>query len=185
LYQVFLRRSHPAAAACDNGYEPMTKTPLLFTLLVSLAAGASAQSGRGYAFVAPGGRSVSGNTQATYYAGGGGELLLPKGIGAGVEAQAVLPSHRFRSDVFGVFSLNGYYHPLQGRRGDDKLDPFVTLGYALAFRTETANLWNYGAGLNYWFRDHLALLVEFRDHPWKAGPVRSHYWGFRFGFSFR
>jgi hypothetical protein len=162
----------------------MTRTFIATIILLSLAAGASAQSGRGYAFIAPGGRSVSGNTQANYYVGGGGELLLPKGIGAGVEAQGVLPSHSFSNDVFGIFSLNGYYHPLQGR-GNDKIDPFATLGYSLAFRTETANLWNYGAGMNYWFRDNVALLVEFRDHPWKAGQVRTHYWGFRFGLSFR
>ena len=41
--------------------------------------------------------------------------------------------------------------------------PFVTVGYSLAFRTSTANLWNFGGGLNYWLRDRIALMAEVRD----------------------
>jgi hypothetical protein len=138
--------------------------------------------GRGYFFAAPGGRSVQGSSAATYYVGGGGELLLPKGIGAGVEAQGVIPGH-FPRETIGIVSVNGYYHPARARLG--KLDPFGTVGYSLAFRTGTANLWNFGAGMNYWFRDNVGLLVEFRDHPWDTGRVTSHLWAFRFGLSFR
>jgi hypothetical protein len=160
------------------------RTLTLAVAFFSLAGLAAAQSGRGYVFLGPGERSTSGNSQATYYVGGGGELLLAKGVGAGVEAQGVLPSRRVGSESFGIFSLNAYYHPLLERR-PGKLDPFVTTGYSLAFRTDTANLWNVGGGMNYWFHDKMGLLVEFRDHPWKTGSVTTHYWGFRFGISFR
>jgi hypothetical protein len=144
--------------------------------------GTAWSQGRGYIFAGPGGRTGGGATSATYYAGGGGELVFPKGIGAGIEAQAVIPSHE-PGETIGMTSINGFYHPPRARFG--KADPFATVGYTLAFRGGTANLWNFGGGLNYWFGEKTGLLVEFRDHPWDVGPVTSHYWSFRFGFSFR
>jgi hypothetical protein len=158
----------------------MTKVLVFFLLAIP----AFAQAWRGYGFLSPGGRTLAGRTQSTYYVGGGFEGLLDAGVGAGVELQGVLPSENLGRGAFGIFSINGYYHPLRTRIG--KLDPFATVGYSLAFRTDTANLWNFGGGMNYWFREDLALLVEFRDQVWGrgAGPTQ-HLWGFRFGFSFR
>ena len=153
------------------------KTKLLM-MIFALAAVAVAQSSNGYVFVAPGGVSCCGHTQSTLHVGGGGEAILWKGLGVGAEVGAVGPT-QYLSEGFGVFSANGYYHLLRGK--DRKLDPFVTGGYTLFFRSGVANLGNFGAGANYWFSKHVGLRAEFRDHIYTT----DNYWGFRFGVAFR
>lgn len=64
------------------------------------------------------------------------------------------------------------------------MDPFVTAGYTLFFRSGHANLWNFGGGLNYWFASRLGLKVELRDHIWPENGA-THYWGVRIGLNFR
>ncbi len=154
----------------------------VLTMLL-MAGAASAQSSRWYGFLAPGAVSGEGSSTRTYQMGGGGELHLVHGLGAGAELSAIGTGERFASSVFGLFSINGYYHFLENRRY--KADPFVTAGYSLAFRTGTANLFNFGAGVNYWFHEKIGLLFEFRDNVWPVGDATAHYWGFRIGFSFR
>jgi hypothetical protein len=154
--------------------------------LTAIVAGAAvAQSSNGYFFVAPGGASCCGSTRATVQLGAGGELGLVKGIGVGAELSA-LDIHQ---DLFalggntwlGVFSPNGYYHFF--RSGGGRLDPFVTAGYTLLFRSGTANLFNFGGGATFWFADHLGVRFEFRDHL--ATDPTVNYWGFRFGLALR
>jgi hypothetical protein len=165
------------------------KIRLVFSLLI-LCGAASAQYTRGYAYVAPGGVSAAGNTERSYAVGGGVERLLAHGVGAGAELGAFLPSHAFKDNVHGVFSLNGYYHFLSERA----LDPFATAGYSLIFRDDTANMFNFGGGVNYWFQEKLGLQLEFRDHVRHhdanslnspAGSVTANYWNFRIGLTFR
>ncbi|HWB85143.1 MAG TPA: outer membrane beta-barrel protein [Bryobacteraceae bacterium] len=152
---------------------------LSFLLSCSLA---SAQSTRGYLFIAPGGLTASGNTLATYQLGGGVEQMLSHGVAAGAELSGVIPAHHLASNTAGIFSLNGYYHFLR----EGRLDPYATLGYSLLFRDFTANMFNYGAGANYWFHNDLALKLEVRDHVWGHGPApAAHYWGIRIGVAFR
>ncbi|MEO8658528.1 MAG: hypothetical protein ABI693_08665 [Bryobacteraceae bacterium] len=150
----------------------------LFLMIFALASVAAAQSSNGYVFVAPGGVSCCGHTQSTVHAGGGGEAILWKGLGAGAEVGGMGPT-QYLSESFGVFSANGYYHLLRGKHR--KLDPFVTGGYTLFFREGAASLGNFGAGVNYWFSKHVGLRTEFRDHVY----ITDHYWGFRFGVAFR
>ena len=156
---------------------------LLSSLPLFLICGeAHGQQSHGYAFLAPGGVSSSGHTSSTYQMGGGLEGILARGIGAGAELSALGAGRAFSNSVFGLFSLNGYYHfpPHQ-----QKLDPFATLGYSLAFRTSTKNLFNFGFGSNYWFHDNLGLKLEFRDHVWRQDSFTANYWGFRVGLTFR
>jgi hypothetical protein len=140
---------------------------------------AFAQRSNGYWYAAPGGATSDGNTGATIHLGGGVEIALPKGFGAGVEGGAVGSTQNYTDSVLGVVSINGYYHFRQSR--SIRTDPFVTGGYSLFFRRGTANLGNFGGGVNYWFTPTLAFRAEFRDHAHVDG---IHFWGFRLGLSF-
>ncbi len=158
---------------------------LLPCLLASLPAVAFAQRSHGYLFVAPGAvsarfLSTRGST-ATLHLGAGGEGILGKGIGIGLELGALLPSENIEGAV-AIFSANGYYHFLHEHQ---KADPFVTAGYTLGYRGATANLFNFGGGLNYWFISRLGAKVELRDHVWKPDNATVHAWGVRLGLAFR
>jgi hypothetical protein len=158
-----------------------TKLSVLFSFWC-LCGLASAQDTRGYVFAAPGAISAAGNSQRTYQLGGGLERLLDRGIGAGAELRAVVPGSGAARNSVGIFSLNGYYHFLR----DGKLDPFATAGYSLLFRDFTANMFNYGGGLNYWFQDNLGIWLEIRDHVRSGSPGPApHYWGIGIGLTFR
>ncbi|HET8550627.1 MAG TPA: hypothetical protein VFL57_21600 [Bryobacteraceae bacterium] len=143
----------------------------------------AAQSSHGYAFVAPGGVSASGVTEATLHGGGGFEALVwRRWAGVGAEVGWLGPIKRLGSGV-GVLSPNGYFH-----FGGDRMrgiDPFVTVGYTMFFRRDTDSLFNFGAGLNWWFRDKAGLKFEFRDHVDKESRLTAHFWSFCFGVTFR
>ena len=118
----------------------------------------------------------------TLQGGVGGEAVLGKGIGIGAELGALGTRQYFADSVVGVFSPNGYYHFVHAK--SIKVDPYVTGGYTLIFRSGHANLFNFGAGLNYWFHSRLAWQAEFRDQVHTDGSS-VHYWGVRFGLAFR
>lgn len=146
------------------------------------AASASAQLTRGYVFVAPGGTSQGGATARTYSLGGGVERLLERGVAASAEIQGTVPGEGRARNSFGIASFDGGYHLLR----ESRLDPFASAGYSLIFRDYTANAFNFGGGLNYWFDPGMALRVEFRDHLRGANTAPSvHYWGIRIGLAFR
>jgi len=155
---------------------------LPLAVLIGVVAGPlRAQPSNGYLFFAPGGVTCCGHTAMTLHFGAGGEKVLAKGIGVGAEIGALGPRQYFSDSVIGVFSPNGYYHFGRGR--DIRIDPFVTGGYTLYFRSGHASLGNVGGGLNYWFHSRLGARFEFRDHIQSSGPV--HTWGFRFALAFR
>lgn len=136
----------------------------------------------GYAFVAPGALTGGGFSNGTLHIGGGAEKLFRERIGVAAEIGAVGRWNNFRTAI-GMFSLNGSYH-FADRSA--RLDPFVTGGYTLGFRSGTLNFGNFGAGTNLWFRDRLGLRLEFRDHVHVSSRVPNlHYWGLRFGLAFR
>jgi len=83
--------------------------------------------------------------------------------------------------VNALASLNGTYHFLN-RNAPRKLVPFAVAGYAIAFRSGYANLFDYGGGINFWFQRHLGLRVEVRAFQSKD---LDNIFGFRFGLSFR
>lgn len=156
---------------------------LSFAILPLLFAGAAAaQDTRGAFFVGPGGTTQSGFTQRSYEVGGSVERLLAMGIGAGAELEGVVHAAGQAKNSVGIFSLNPYYHFLKERA----LDPYATFGYSLLFRDYTANLYNYGGGVNYWFKPNMGVKVEVRDHVWSHPLVSStHIWGVRVGITFR
>ena len=126
-----------------------------------------------------------GGTQGTTFgkllnAGGGGEAFLYKGLAVGGDVGYLGHYQNFGSDGFGLASANGSYHFVRSR--EQKLAPFVTAGYSLAFRNGTANLTNVGGGINYWFRNRVGLRVEYRDYFTASDP---HIHTVRFGISFR
>lgn len=135
--------------------------------------------GHGYVFAAPGATSEG---TGTLHFGGGGEGLVYKGLGVGAELGYVAPWRGF-GDGLGTFSANGSYH-FRPRNSESRVVPFVTSGYTLLFRNGTAHAFNFGGGLNYWFRDRVGLRFEFRDHVW-PGNHTVHILGFRVGMTFR
>ncbi len=155
---------------------------VLTCLLPGLAQGQSSDEhhAQGYAFFAPGASSPGGT--GTMHMGVGGEGLFYKGLGAGAEVGYLAPWSSFR-DGFGIGSANGYYQFGPSRK-DRKLIPFVTGGYSLFFRQGTSNAFNVGGGVNYWFRDHLGLRLEVRDHI-NTEVGTAHFVGFRVALAFR
>jgi hypothetical protein len=114
------------------------------------------------------------------HTGGGGEGVFWRGISAGGDISAAYP-FQCLSCVIGVGNINGGFHYNAGRV-DKKWEPFVTAGYSLFFRGGTANGFNYGGGVVYWFKPHVGLRLEVRDH-WIE---RYHmFTQFRIGLSFR
>jgi hypothetical protein len=152
--------------------------PCLAFLALSLTPMA-AQSSHGYIFFAPGGMSAAGQTNSTVQFGGGGELLLAKGLGLGAELGLLSPTGNLGGTV-GVASGNAYYH-LGSKR---KIDPYITVGYSRFFRGNTANSPNFGVGVNLWLWRSLGMKVEFRDHLASPGGVTAHWWGGRIGINF-
>jgi len=132
----------------------------------------------GYVFIAPGAASGNGATTATLHFGGGADVLVYQGLAAGAEIGYLAPVDSL-GDGFGVFSADLSYHFSRRQR----LVPFVTGGYSLAFRSGTANGGNFGGGVDYWLRESVGLRFEFRDHVFSNDS--THFFGFRFGLAFR
>ena len=151
-------------------------------MFLAVSTAAQAQHSHGYLFLAPGGISSGGHTAMTLHLGAGAEGVLFKGFGVGAELGALGPREDFASSVVGAASVNGYYHFVHEHV---KADPYVTAGYTLLFRSGSANLFNFGGGINYWFVPRLGLKVELRDHVYRPGGSSVHYWGVRLGLAFR
>jgi hypothetical protein len=141
---------------------------------------ASAQSTQ-YLFIGPGGISSTG-TERVYQAGGGFDVSLNDHVGIGAELSALLPGQHVHEDTRGLVSFNAFV-PL---RRQAKTMPFGTAGYSLLFRDFTANFFNFGAGIDYWYADNRAVRIEGRDHVGSpAGAPTTHYWTIRLGLAFR
>lgn len=138
--------------------------------------------GAGYVFVAPGAAVTSAAAAGILHFGVGGQGLLYKGLGIGGEIGYMSPAAGLSEGV-GLLSVNALYQ--FGRAGAGrKAVPFVTAGYSLAFRGGSVNGLNLGGGLNYWFRDRKALLIEIRDYVSPA-ELGVHLLTCRIGLSFR
>ena len=159
---------------------------LAYSLLIFLFATSSAEAqstreanSQGYLFVAPGGvRSGDG----TLHLGGGAEGILTNSGSVGAELGYLTPLESLK-DGLGVFSLNGGYHFKSASRSG-KAVPFLTAGYAGFFRRGYANGFNYGGGVNYWFKERVGLRFEFRDHVLLESGS-THFLNARIGFVFR
>ena len=162
------------------------KITIWLGLCLALAGSATAQStatnehkGQGYGFAAP---VVTNSGDAGLQIGGGGERLIYRGLGAGAEV-SYLGTVRGLRDGFGVFSPNVSYHFLSATKSG-KWVPFVTGGYTLYFRSGVAHGFNFGGGVNYWFKERVGLRFEARDQVF-ANNGAAHLVSLRAGISFR
>lgn len=135
---------------------------------------------QGFVFVGPG--ATSGDSTTFLNFGGGGEGFLKGGLSVSGEVGGFTPASSF-NDGFGILSADVGYHFLKASQSR-KLVPFVSGGYSLFFRSESASGVNFGGGVNYWLKDHIGLRFEIRDHVVVEYPD-IHYIGFRFGMAFR
>ena len=119
------------------------------------------------------------STNVGHTLGGGYDHVFWRGVGVAGDVGWLWSGDRIGSGV-GIGSLNGSYHFTPR----EKLDPFVTAGYGLLFRSGTVNMGNFGGGVNWWFQDSLGLRLEVRDHS-DFGSRSQHYISFRLGLSFR
>lgn len=162
----------------------MRRAVMVLSFFVLAQAAAYGQStdeprGWGYGFGAVGG--TSGGSVATLHVGGGGEGLVYKGLGLGAEVGYLSPFEDL-ADGIGILSTNVSYHFVKPR-SNQKLIPFVTGGFSLAFRNGASGGGNFGGGVQYWVRPRLGLRFEFRDHIFSSDT--AHLYGFRVGLSFR
>jgi hypothetical protein len=148
---------------------------LLLFVAALTAATATAQT-HGYLFVAPGFAHSDHQTLGLIHLGVGGEYAFRNSYGAGAEIGLV---GRTDLGAAGIASLNGYYH----FKHDRPWAPFVTAGYTNVFELSgSTSMANIGGGINYWYKDHLGIKLEFRDH---FGSGNINYAEFRFGVSFK
>ncbi len=132
-------------------------------------------TGQGYVFAGFG--AVNAGDSTLHY-GGGGEAILYKGLGFGVEVGYLSP-FRYPSSGIGILSIDGQYTFGTGMRR--KVQPFLSGGYTLAFRSGTANAVNFGGGIHYWFKDRVGLRTEVR----LGGVAEEAIVMLRVGLSFR
>jgi len=161
----------------------MRKPFFVILLVVLLPFAAAAQSkerrGQGYFFVAP-----TTTTAGVFglHIGGGGEGLVYKGLGVGGEI-GYLGAARELNRGIGVLSPNVSYNFTKASKSG-KFAPFLTGGYTLLFGSDALHAVNVGGGVNWWFKDHLGLRLEFRDHVvLQSGSAQ--FFGVRIGLAFR
>ncbi len=123
---------------------------------------AQTTAGHGYAFFS---FDVGDAQDSLLGLGGGGEGYLYRGLAAGADIGYLFPARCFRCGI-GLFSLNPSYH-FTSRRRSQRIVPFVTAGYTLGFREGTANLFNWGGGATFWFKESLGLRLEYREHRFR------------------
>jgi len=150
--------------------------------------------GEGYLFLGLGEWSDGSGRYGLEHVGGGGEVLLFKGLGIEEELGAM---GRPGGGV-GLFSVDPVYN-FRHVRKDPKLVPFVEAGYTRAFGnrgfTITENMFNFGGGFHYWLFKHVGLRLELRDYlahtswgywtgPQRFGETRN-YPAIRIGLAIR
>jgi len=166
-------------------------TPALLFMVPMLALAQNADPkyrGQGYIFLGVG----SGTDNPSFeHVGGGGEVLLFRGIGVGGEPGAMGRP----GEGEGVISVGPSYHFLHATH-KSKIDPFVQGGYTGTFAgadpIEGGNgiLFNFGGGMNYWLFKRVGLRLDFRDYVhhrsfFPTGGETQQYWGFRIGMTVR
>lgn len=154
---------------------------LLFVCLSSLA---SAQANNGYVFFAPGQIRGGGGSSMFLHFGGGMKHMMESRLGFGGELGLWGPKQHFSDSYGGHFSLNSYYK--MDITSSKKLVPFMTIGYTRTFGHDSGGNWvNFGGGLDYWFREKMGAMVEFRDHVHRESKITFNLWEIRVGLAFR
>lgn len=154
-------------------------------LLTLLPGSAAAQSGsHGYLFGGAGSSNLTDSPTVGYNFGVGGEYRIKRfGIGAeigGVSVRRTLSGLETKRSLAALGALNATYHFRSGKRGSRVRDPFVTGGISVL--NGTNGFYQYGGGMNYWFKKRAGLRFEFRDH---IDGDSNHILQFRVGITFR
>ena len=167
---------------------------LVVPALVRAADADNSVQGQFYSFVAPvWGTAQYGNTGAGvggYNLGVGGEVLMRKGVGVGIEFGYTSTWSNGQGSALGVGSLDATYHFL-GNKTRKSIDPFVTGGYSLYYgeRTVTQSGFNLGCGVNLWLSKHAAprleILYQGGINGFQGFSPFTGYEAFRFGVTFR
>lgn len=187
--QDFKGKVHPPAKKRMKGLLSVASiAPVIIAVSISASAQEPNQSkGQGYFFCAAGvthgepfGTAATGGT---VHFGGGVEGFVYKRLGVGVEIGVLGPWSEFNR-VIGVASANLSYHFLPSP-AERQLEPFVTGGYTLFFRSGTGNGVNVGAGVNMWLNRKVAIRFEVRDNASGSFNSAIHLLGFRIGVTSR
>jgi len=165
-----------------------TKAAAIQPAAASAQSGANAPaksvSGLGYGFFGLGAATFEGDSEGTWHVGGGGEAVFRDGFGVGAEL-GYLDWLENGGDGLGVLSVNGASH-FNGGAAARRWRPFVSGGYTLGFDGGVSeNLFNIGGGVDIWLKPRFGLRVELRDHIWSDEGDTVHFWGVRFGVTFR
>lgn len=155
----------------------MTKQALFSLLFLLAPVAGNAQRSYGYGFAAFGNES---GYAKYFHPGLGGDWVSSRGIGLGGEV-GWIAGRRRGAPKLALLSANASYH---FRLENASFDPFATAGVSGATAGGGADLlWNWGGGLNWWWRPRFGARFEFRDHVWTAGS--RHLAEFRAGVAFR
>ena len=131
-----------------------------------------------YTFAGVGAATSTFNRSTTlFHVGGGAELTNAKGLGVGTEFGYLGPWSNGSNGV-GLYSLNALYRFAH----DSEVQPFVTGGYSLGFRSQTAHFVNVAGGATAWFRPGMGVRIEFRDN---IRDPSTHWLILRVGLAFR
>jgi hypothetical protein len=134
---------------------------------------------RGWGYVVGGAGASGGDFSRGYFSiAGGGEAMVTSGLGLGSEI-GYLGATQSAGNGVALFSGGPSYH----FNRNSKLVPFVTGGYSAAFLSGASHGGHFGAGVQYWMKEHVGLRFEFRDHIFSSDS--PHLYQFRVGLSFR
>lgn len=114
-------------------------------------------------------------------AGVGGEGFLYRGLAVGGDLGYMFPRTSPPVGGIGLLSVDPSYHFVNKDR-TNRVVPFVTGGYGLAFSGAAANLVNFGGGATFWFRDGLGFRFEVRNYRYRSDNFTTQ---FRFALAFR
>ena len=175
---------------------------IIFALVpcLGLAQSSDYSKGHGYGFGGAGGHIDGG---ADLHGGGGVEGFISRFVGIGVEAGYLASAGGYKKENSAIFSPN-FVARFLAKDNKNKVEPFVTGGYTLFY--QSANEWlptgptgsyslvrthrpsdgvNFGAGVNWWAREHFGLRFEFRDYVVITGGSSKHFAGAHIGLTFR
>src|SRR5579863_2461659 len=120
---------------------------LLTSFGICTEANAQNRSWEGYGYF--GAHSSPGNFGDLISIGAGADGFLYRGLAAGADLGYMFPPASAGNGI-GLLSVNPSYHFVNKER-TNRIVPFITGGYGLAFRSGTANLANFGGGVTLWF----------------------------------
>ena len=160
----------------------MRRSMIAVLLLIVASGVASAQTRRepvAWISFFTGGGAISGSGPTLTFLGDEATFRVYKGLGIGTDGASGWEPDRGKTFV--LFSGNLSYH----FKRSDKVGPFITGGYSTIFRNGTREDGaNFGAGIKYWFRDHLGLHAELRNHI-LTGQGRRDLFEVRVGIAMR